>query len=127
MVCYLLGIENEKQLGTHPLRGAIFENLAVLEFLKNRFNSGKDSNLYFYRDQSQREVDIVQEFGNCYHAYEVKSAKAFHTSFLDTLKYLKSVMKDDSLVKTQVIYDGEMELDSPKNGMINIRNINSTA
>jgi len=123
MICYLNGIETEQQLTTHPLRGAIFENFAVLEFLKNRFNSGKDSNLYFYRDQSQREVDIVQEFGNQYQAYEVKSAKAFHTSFLDTLKYLKSVMGNDTLVKTQVIYDGEIELNIPENGMINIRNI----
>jgi len=119
----LNGIETEQQLATHPLRGAIFENLVVLEFLKNRFNSGKDSNLYFYRDQSQREVDIVQEFGNKYHAYEVKSAKAFHANFLDTLKYLKSVMGNDSLVKTQVIYDGDIELNIPENGMVNIRNI----
>jgi len=123
MICYLNGIENEQQLATHPLRGAIFENLVVLEFLKNRFNSVKDSNLYFYRDQSQREVDIVQEFGNHYHAYEVKSAKAFHTSFLDTLKYLKATIGNDSLIKTQVVYDGEIELNSIENGMVNIRNL----
>jgi len=123
LVCYLCGIENEQQLSTHPLRGAIFENLAVLEFLKKRFNAGKDSNLYYYRDQSQREVDILQEFGNQYHAYEVKSAKAFNPNFLDSLNYLKSVMGGDSLVKTQVIYDGETEINSSENGMLNIRNI----
>jgi len=105
------------------LRGAIFENLAILEFLKNRFNNGKRSNLYYYKDQSKREVDIVQEFGVHYHAYEVKSAKTFHSNFFDTLKYLKSVLGGDSLVKTQVIYDGKIELDIPENGMINIRSI----
>ena len=123
LVCYLCGIENERQLTTHPLRGAIFENLAVLEFLKKRFNTGKDANLYFYRDQSQHEVDILQEFSNQYHAYEVKSAKAFHSVFLDNLKYLKSVMSIDSLVKTQVIYDGDTDIKAPENGMMNIRNI----
>ena len=122
LVCYLTGIENTQQLATHPLRGAIFENLAVLEFLKKRFHTGKDANLYFYRDQSQREVDILQEFGNQYHAFEVKSAKAFHSGFLDNLKYLKSVM-GDSIVKTQVVYDGETDIDAPENGMINIRRI----
>ena len=123
LVCYLCGIENEQQLSTHPLRGAIFENLVVLEFLKKRFNTGKDPNLYYYRDQSQHEVDILQEFGNQYHAYEVKSAKAFHTGFLDNLKYLKSVMGGDLLVKTQVIYDGKTDINVPENGMMNIRNI----
>ncbi|HSN09646.1 MAG TPA: ATP-binding protein, partial [Hanamia sp.] len=34
LVCFLLGIENEKQLAAHPLRGSIFENLVVLEFIK---------------------------------------------------------------------------------------------
>ena len=123
LACYLNGIENEQHLVSHPLRGAIFENLAVVEFMKNRFNSGKDANIYFYRDQSQREVDILQEFGNQYHAYEVKSAKAFHTGFLDNLKYLKSVMGSDCVSKTQVIYDGETDMDMTENGMKNIRNI----
>ena len=122
LVCYLNGIENEKQLTTHPLRGAIFENLAVLEFLKKRFNAGKDANIYYYRDQS-REVDILQEFGNQFHAYELKSAKAFHSAFLDNLKYLKSVMGGELLTKTQVIYDGDTDINTPENGMINIRNI----
>jgi predicted AAA+ superfamily ATPase len=107
------------------LRGAIFENLAVLEFLKNRFNAAKHSNIYYYRDQSKREVDIVQEFGHQYHAYEIKSAKNFHTGFSDTLKYLKSII-GDNLVKTQVIYDGDYDLDIPENGMINIRNLFTT-
>jgi len=123
LVCYLCGIESEQQLATHPLRGAVFENLAVLEFLKKRFNAGKDANLYFYRDQSQHEVDILQEFGNQYHAYEVKSAKAFHPSFLDNLKYLKSVMGDNLFTKMQVIYDGDIDINSFENGMMNIRNI----
>jgi predicted AAA+ superfamily ATPase len=122
LVCYLNGIENEQQLATHPLRGSIFENLAVLEFLKNRFNASKNSNLYYYKDQSKREVDIVQEFGHQYHAYEVKSAKSFHKDFVNTLKYLKSLL-GDSLVKTQIIYDGEIEVNSSENGTVNIRNI----
>ena len=123
MVCYLNGIENERQLATHPLRGAIFENLAVLEFLKKRFNTGKDANLYYYRDQSQHEVDILQEFGNRLHAFEVKSAKAFSSDFLKNLNYLKSALGNDSIVKTQVIYDGETDIYANENGMVNIRNL----
>ncbi|MDR0687232.1 MAG: ATP-binding protein [Prevotellaceae bacterium] len=59
LACFLLGIENERQLATHPLRGAIFENLITLELMKSRFNAGREPNIYFYRDKSQREVDIV--------------------------------------------------------------------
>lgn len=40
LLCYLLRIEKAEQLQTHPLRGNIFENFVVTEFLKRRFNKG---------------------------------------------------------------------------------------
>jgi predicted AAA+ superfamily ATPase len=122
LLCFLLGIENENHLQTHPLRGAIFENMVVLEFLKNRFNAGKLSNLYFYRDKSQREIDIVQEFADTFKAYEIKSASAFHPDFMHNLNYLKDLL-NEKLTSTQVIYDGEIELKSSENGIVNFRNI----
>lgn len=71
LVCFLLGIENEQQLATHPLRGAIFENMVVLEFFKNRYNQGKLPHLYFYRDKSQHEVDLIEEKGTKLYSTQV--------------------------------------------------------
>jgi predicted AAA+ superfamily ATPase len=122
ILCFLLGIENEKQLSTHPLRGEIFENFVVLEFLKKLYNEGKANNLFFYRDKSQKEVDIVQEFAHQYKAYEIKSAQTFNADFFSNLKYLKKLL-GDSLISMQLIYDGKNELDSPENGMLNFRNL----
>jgi predicted AAA+ superfamily ATPase len=122
LVCFLLGIENSQQLNTHPLRGAIFENFVVLEFLKQQFNKGKISNLYFYRDNSQREIDLLQDWGEKYNAYEIKSAKSFHSDFMNNLKFLKNLMGDE-LISTQLIYDGEVEIRSLENGTCNFRNI----
>ncbi|MDR3093559.1 MAG: ATP-binding protein [Bacteroidales bacterium] len=118
LVCFLLGIEKAEQLKTHPLYGAIFENYVVLEFLKKRFNTGKTNNLSFYRDKSQREIDLVQEFGNEYHAYEIKSATSFHSDFTNNLEYLKNLL-GDRLLSTKVIFDGTVELKT----IINFRNI----
>jgi len=121
VLCFLLGLEKAEQLSIHPLRGEIFENFVVLEFLKKRYNDGKTNNLFFYRDKSQREVDIVQEFAHQYKAYEIKSAQSFNADFFNNLKYLKKIL-GESLISTQVIYDGKNELDIPENGMINFRN-----
>jgi len=121
LVCYLLGIENKLQLETHSIRPTLFENAAVVEFIKKRFNSGKDSNLYFYRDKSQHEVDIIEDNGASFQAWEVKSAKSFHSDFTKTLKYLKGTL-GESLIKARVIYDGQT-LDLQEYGMNNIRDI----
>jgi predicted AAA+ superfamily ATPase len=121
LVCYLLGVENKSQLETHSIRGALFENAVIVEFMKNRFNNGKDSNIYFYRDKSQREIDIIEDFGEYYYATEVKSAKEFHSDFIKNLKYLKDIL-GKNLTKTQIIYDG-VTMNLQEYEMINLREI----
>lgn len=106
LLCYLLGIENASQLATHPLRGAIFENMAVLELLKERFNKAGRPNLYFYRENGGREVDIVSESGFKLDIFEVKSSQTFNKSFIKNLSYLKTLL-GDRINKSTLVYDGE--------------------
>lgn len=122
LACYLLGIEKEEQLATHPLRGVLFENMVILNFVKQRFNAGKVPHLYFYRDKSQREVDLIEERGTALYAYEIKSAKAFTKNFVQNLDYFRQVAGQD-VVSTQIIYDGEINIETPENGMLNFRNL----
>lgn len=110
LACYLLGYKSETDVANSPLRGALFENLVVAEMLKRRFNAGLDNNLYFYRDKSQHEVDLLMEEGNMIDACEIKSATAFHDSFFRNLTYIKSVY-GDSMRNSRVIYDGGQETD----------------
>lgn len=120
LACFLLNIDNESHLATHPLRGELFENLVILEFLKARFNAGKSANCYFYRDQAQQEVDLLCAEGNGYHAYEIKSATAFHTSFRKNLDYLQKIL-GEQVLSTMVIYDGEQAMNSEFGGVRNFR------
>lgn len=122
LACFLLGIENEQQLATHPLRGALFENMVVLEFFKNSYNQGKLPHLYFYRDKSQREVDLIEEKGTDLYAYEIKPAKTFIKRFLSNLDYFREVV-GKNVISTQVVFDGENNIPDAQNGMINFRNI----
>jgi predicted AAA+ superfamily ATPase len=77
LLCYLLGIENEVQLQRDPLRGAIFENMVIIELIKHRFNSGKEHNLYFMCNNHNNEVDAVYNSANNLLPIEIKSAKTF--------------------------------------------------
>ncbi len=122
LACFLMGIENENQLAVHPLRGALFENLVVMEFLKRRLNKGKQPNLYFYRDQSQREIDLLQEEGAAINAFEIKSAQVFQKGFFKNLDYLTKIL-GKMAGSTQLIYDGEAEINTTENGVVNFRNL----
>lgn len=115
LLCYLLGLHDEQAVANCPLRGALFENLVIADKLKDRFNQALDNNYYFYRDKSQHEVDLIQEQSMQLRAYEIKSATTLHSSFFSCLDYLRKVYAD-SVISTQVIYDGLESLDAPFNG-----------
>lgn len=106
LLCFLLGITEPGQLANHPLRGNIFENLAVVELLKKRFNIGKLSNLCFYRENSGREADIVKEEGDKLDLYEIKSSKTYNKSFERNLIYLNELLSPKVRHRT-IVYDGE--------------------
>ena len=123
LVCYLLGINNAHQLETHPLRGHIFENMVVAEVLKHRFNHGLDNNLFFFRDRSQHEVDIVLDEGlQSLKAFEVKLSPTVHPDFYKSLKYFKSLF-DQEKCRTQVINTGNENNDDSMIGHFNYRDI----
>lgn len=107
LLCYLIGIENPKQLETHPLRGNIFENMIVAEVLKQRFNHKKSHNLLFYRDSNNNEVDLLVPNGHLYDLIEIKSSGTIHTDFFKGLKnFAKNVNKQS---KMSLVYSGEKE------------------
>lgn len=125
LVCYLLGIQNAHQLETHPLRGQIFENMVVAEILKHRMNHGLDNNLFFYRDRSQYEVDVVLDDSLLsVSAFEVKLASTIHNDFYKSLKYFKSLFEQETVV-TQVINTGTDKNNDPITGHFNYRDIES--
>lgn len=83
LLCHLLGIETAEQLRDSRLRGAVFENLIIEETMKRHLNAGRTPQLYFYRDDSKIEVDLVDcSVGGTPELVEIKSNIAFKSSFL---------------------------------------------
>lgn len=54
--------------------GALFENFFASEMLKKHFNTGLRKNYYFWRTYSQKEIDLIEEYGGQLHAFECKYA-----------------------------------------------------
>ena len=63
------------------MRGALFENFIIMEAMKRRYNQGKESNLYFYRDSHQNEIDLILKSSSGLYGIEIKSAMTYHADF----------------------------------------------
>lgn len=102
----LLGIETPRQLDTHPLRGALFENWVILEQLKNRYNRGLRNNLYFWRNNTGQEIDLLMDQGGQLTPIEIKSGQTFARDWLKGLqKWLLLAGKEAQ--SPTVVYAGE--------------------
>ena len=104
LVSYLIGIEHASQISTHPLRGALFENAAVVEALKHRYNQGRRSNLSFFRDVRGLECDLFYESGNDIGAFEIKSGATIASDYFNSLNQVAKLLPKIS-TKT-VVYGG---------------------
>lgn len=108
LACYLLDIESPKQLTLDKMRGAIFENLVVMECIKHRFNQGKEGNVFFYRDSNGQEVDILVKEEGQLTAIEVKSSMTYQTDFAKALKMLPQ-WTGTPIARRAVVYGGDFE------------------
>ncbi len=122
LACYLLGLESAEQLARDKMRGAIFENFVVMEALKKRYNEGKESNLYFYRDSNQKEVDLLMKRNDGLVGVEIKSAMTYNSDFERVLKSFDSLVKE-SIVKKAIVYAGTLENDKGEIKLLNYSSI----
>ncbi len=109
LATYLLGIENERQVYTHPLRGALFENLVIVEALKHRYNRGLRSNFHFYRDSAGNEVDLVCSLADRLIGIEIKAGATLSTSFFDGLRKLSAALPEP-LASMVLVHNGDHEI-----------------
>lgn len=122
LACCLLGIESAEQLAFDKMRGHLFENLIVMELLKRHLNEGKESNLYFYRDSNQNEVDILVDHGSSLDAIEVKSAMTYSPSFEKALLKVNDWVNPPVAQRT-IVYAGTLEDDKGDIRLLNYRNM----
>lgn len=113
LAVYLLGIMNREQMSRDPLRGAVFENMVIMEILKQRFNEGLDPSMFFYRDSHHVEVDLVLRRGNQLIPVEIKSSGTYHPDFLKGLNYFEKLFTK-RVNESWLIYDGKLEQTGPK-------------
>jgi uncharacterized protein len=110
LAAYLLGITDENQFARDPLRGGLYENFIILEFLKAYANRGLMPRLYFYRDNHGNEVDLILQKGRKLFPIEIKSAMTFSESFLKGIDRFKDVIQSEQWDGGAVLYNGEQTM-----------------
>jgi predicted AAA+ superfamily ATPase len=105
LACWLLGIKTVEQLQHHPLRGALFENLVVLEVMKSLRNQGLRDPLYFFRDSNGLEVDLLLEHAQGVQLLEIKASQTVAAPLFKNLRTVSALL-GDRVLSQHLVYGG---------------------
>ena len=107
LACWLLGIREPGQLGSHPLRGTVFENWVVSEVVKHRANRADARGLWFYRDRNGAEADLVIEGPGGVTLVDVNVDPTFSAALFGGVERVRRHFKSLPAPEVGVVYGGE--------------------
>jgi hypothetical protein len=109
VACSLLGIREQEQVNLHYMKGSLFENFILNEFIKRSFNRGENRLPYYWQDNHGKEIDCLLVNGERVIAVEIKSGKTMSTSYFENLIYWRSLT---ALPESQqyVVYGGDQSI-----------------
>ncbi len=122
LVCSLLGIRSAEQVNTHYLKGALFENLIINEFVKRALNRGERSYPHFWQDSRGKEIDCLLDYQGDLMPIEIKAGKTASTHYFNNIKYwqhLTGLGKGSSYV----VYGGELSLQMVDGALVSWRQL----
>lgn len=110
LACSLLGIQTKEQIATHYLKGSLFESFILSEYVKEKMNTGKLTEYYFWRDKNGHEVDIIEEKGNTLQSIEIKAGKTLVADDGAGLTYFTSLSKSAKkrILPGKIVYGGSI-------------------
>lgn len=106
LLSWLLGVKQPEQITTHAMRGALFENFIISEFLKNQYAKGEPSSLYMWRDNKGLEIDLIVDQGAKLIPIEIKSGQTIASDFFKNLKKWQALAGDQG-GQALLIYGGD--------------------
>ncbi|MFO1217039.1 MAG: ATP-binding protein [Burkholderiaceae bacterium] len=82
LAAWLLGIVDAATMSAHAMRGALFENMMVSDYLKYCRHHGLNNGLYFWRDNIGTEIDLLIERAGTLWPVEFNSGATFQGEWL---------------------------------------------
>jgi uncharacterized protein len=104
LVSTLLKLREYRQLTNHYIRGALFENWVIIEYVKGQLNRGLDADCYFWRDHTGNEVDLLIETADKPFPVEIKSGKTIKREFFKGIEHFAKIAETP---RSGLIYGGD--------------------
>lgn len=105
LLCHLLKISKTESLLTNPIKGALFENMMIAEYVKQMHHQNNTQDLWFWRDAARNEIDLMVDKGDQMDIIEFKASQTIKTQMFDGLAKFEEISQIKNLNKS-LVYGG---------------------
>ncbi len=85
----LMNVDKETIIQRRQLYGALFENMIIVDSIKNIQAQGSRATLTFFRDTNQNEIDLIIESSGKMIPIEIKASETIQSKFFDTMSWFQ--------------------------------------
>lgn len=112
----LMDVDKDIITKKRELYGALFENLIIVDLIKNFNAHGSKPTLTFLRDSNQNEIDLIIESGGKTTPVEIKATETIDSRFFDLLIWFQEQTKSDQ--EPIIVYGGNQTQKRSKGNII---------
>ncbi len=106
LLCHLLKIRDVKKLQTDPVKGMLFENLMIAEYVKQMHHHNDLKDVWFWRDSNGNEVDLLTEGDEGFSAVEFKASMTIMPDMFKGLTHFEAISGWKNLRKN-LVFNGD--------------------
>ena len=105
LLCFLLKLNDAESVKLSALKGSLFENYVINEFLKKNYHNNLLLDLWFWRDAVGHEVDLIWQNSELINLVEIKASETIMTDMFKGLNYLEK-LKPDLIESKTIVHTG---------------------
>ncbi|WP_316769349.1 ATP-binding protein [Pedobacter frigiditerrae] len=122
LLCHLLKIKSGDGLTLNRLKGSIFENMIVTEFMKKSNHNYLNDEYYFWQDSHANEVDLLEPTADGFSVFEIKATQTINADLFKNLDKFEINASPKPVEKT-LIYGGSENQKRSKHKVLSWKNI----
>lgn len=105
LLCFLLKITDAESVKLSSLKGSLFENYVITEFIKKNYHNNLLRDVWFWRDAVGHEVDFIWQKTEKLNLVEIKATETIMQDMFKGLNYFEK-LKPELIESKSIVHSG---------------------
>ena len=105
LLCFLLKLNDAQSVKLSALKGSLFENFVINEYIKKNYHNNLLLEVWFWRDAVGHEVDLIWQNSEFINLVEIKASETIMTDMFKGLTYFEK-LKPNLIQSKAIVHTG---------------------